>query len=54
MLSVTFGNLGPESGLLTYITDGSICLNSTFDAHLKFLEQIFSELQASQNYRQQA
>ena len=46
MMSVTFGHLGPQSGILTYMDD-IICLNSTFEAHLKSLEQMFSALQAA-------
>ena len=46
MMPVTFGHLGPESGILTYMDD-VICLNSTFEAHLKSLEQMFSALQAA-------
>ena len=45
-MSVTFSHLGPESGILTYMDD-IICLNSTFEAHLKSLEQMFSALQAA-------
>ena len=45
-MSVTFGHLGPESGILTYMDD-IICLNSTFEAHLKSLEHMFSALQAT-------
>ena len=45
-MSVTFGHLGPESGILTYM-DGIVFLNSTFEAHLKSLEQMFSALQAA-------
>ena len=40
-MSVTFSHLGPESGILTYMDD-IICLNCTFEAHLKSLEQRFS------------
>ena len=46
MMSVTFGHLGPESGILTYMDD-ILCLNSTFDGHLKSLDQMFSALQAA-------
>ena len=46
MMSVTFGHLGPQSGILTYMDD-IICLNSTFEDHLKSLEQMFSALQAA-------
>ena len=46
MMSVTFGHLGPESGILTYMDD-IICLNSTFEAHLESLEQMFSASQAA-------
>ena len=45
-MSVTFGHLGPESGILTYMDD-IICLNSTLEAHLKSLEQMFSALQVA-------
>ena len=46
MMSVTLGHRGPESGTLTYMDD-IICLDSTFEAHLKCLEQMFSALQAA-------
>ena len=46
MMSVTFAHLGPESGILTYIDD-IICLSSTFEDHLKPLEQMFSALKAA-------
>ena len=46
MMSVTVGHLGPEAGILTYMDD-ILCLNSTFEAHLKSLEQMFSALQAA-------
>ena len=36
-------HLGPESSILTYMDD-IICLDSTFEAHLKSLEQMFSAL----------
>ena len=44
-MSVTLGQLGPESGILTYMDD-IICLSSTFEDHLKSLKQMFSALQA--------
>ena len=46
MTSATFGHLGPESGILTYMDD-IIGLNSTFEAHVKSLKQMFSALQAA-------
>ena len=46
MMTVTFGHLRPESRILTYMDD-IICLNSTFEAHLKSLEQLVSALQAA-------
>ena len=47
MMSVTFGHLGSESGILAYMDD-IIYLNSTFEAHLKPLNK------CSQRYRHQA
>ena len=45
-MSVTFGHLGPASGILTYMDD-IVCLNSTFEAQLESLEKMFSALQAA-------
>ena len=44
--SVTFGHLGHESGIVSCMDD-IIRLISTFEAHLKSLEQMFSALQAA-------
>ena len=46
MMSFAFGHVGPESGILTCMDD-IVCLNSTFETHLKYLEQMFSALQAA-------
>ena len=46
VMSVTSCHLSPESGILTYM-DHIICLNSTYEAHLKSLGQMFSALQAA-------
>ena len=46
MICVTFGHLGPESGVLMYM-DETICLSSTFEDELKSLEQMFSALQTA-------
>ena len=45
-MSVTFGHLGPQLGILTHMDD-IICPSSTFEDHLKSLEQMFSALQAA-------
>ena len=45
MLYVSFGHLGPESGVLTYMDD-IVCLNPTSKFHLMyFFEQMFSGIQ---------
>ena len=46
MMSVPFGHLGPDAGIVTYIYD-LISPDSAFEAHLKSLEQAFSALQAA-------
>ena len=43
-MSLTLGHLGLESGILSYMDD-IVCMSSTFDAHLRSLEQMFHALQ---------
>ena len=46
IVSVIFGHLGLEAGIITYMND-TICLSSTFEPHLRSREQMFSALQTA-------
>ena len=44
MMSIVFGHLGPDSGILCYI-ENILCISNTFDEHQKSLRLMFSALQ---------